>query len=315
VLVGSDHFDDAGVAKLDVEGMFELGNEVALVQSVDFFPPVVDDPWWFGRIAAANALSDLYAMGARPFSVLNIVAFNTKKLSLDVLGTILEGGSSAVTESGAMMLGGHSVEDDTIKYGLAVTGVVRPGRQATNAAAKVGDRLYLTKRLGTGVITTALRKRKADEALLQVAMEQMGALNAAAADAMAAAGVVAATDITGFGMLGHSHEMAAASGADVVLFASALPWLEGSHQMARKGLLSGGSSRTLKHLGSGLVVEEGVDQHTLELAADAETSGGLLLAVAPEQAATLEAELAARDVLVAHVGEVRAGSGVVRLTS
>jgi len=311
--VGSDHFDDAGVAKLDVEGLFEFGDDVALVQSVDFFPPVVDDPWWFGRIAAANALSDLYAMGARPFSALNIVAFNTKKLSLDVLGTILEGGASAVSESGAMMLGGHSVEDKTVKYGLAVTGVVRPGQQATNAAARIGDRLYLTKRLGTGAITTALRKDQADEAQVQVAMEQMGALNAAAADAMAAAGVVAATDITGFGMLGHSHELAAASGVDVVLSASGLPWLEGSHQLAHKGLLSGGSARTLEHLGDGLVVEPGVDRHTVELAADAETSGGLLLAVAPERAATLEAELSARDVLVALVGEVHSGSGVVRL--
>lgn len=314
LLVGSDHFDDAGVAKLDLEGVADYGEQVALVQSVDFFPPVVDDPWWFGRIAAANALSDLYAMGARPFSVLNIVAFNTKKLSLDVLGTILEGGASAVSESGAMTLGGHSIEDDTIKFGLAVTGVVRTGRQTTNAGARPGDRLYLTKRLGTGTITTAARKGKADEAQLQQAMEQMGALNAAAAEAMAAVGAVAATDITGFGLLGHAHEMAAASGADVVLSSGALPWLEGSLALAGKGWLSGGSSRTLDHLGDSVVVEAGVEQQLVKVAADSETSGGLLIAVASAQAAALETELSARDVLVAAVGEMSPGKGVVRLT-
>ncbi|MFT7462809.1 MAG: selenide,water dikinase [Pseudohongiellaceae bacterium] len=315
LLVGSDHFDDAGVARLDVPGLANLGDDIALVQSVDFFPPVVDDPWWFGRIAAANALSDIYAMGATPFSVLNIVAFNTKKLSLDVLGTILEGGASAVAESGAMTLGGHSVEDEGVKFGMAVTGVLRPGKQTTNAAARPGDRLYLTKPLGTGTLTTAARKGKADADHLKVAMESMGALNAAAAQAMIAAGCKAATDITGFGMLGHAHEMAAGSGADVVLSTGALPWLDGSLELARKGWLSGGSARTLEYLGDGVVVEPGVDAELVKIAADSETSGGLLIAVAPEKAAALETELAARDVLVSHVGEVQAGKGVVRLTS
>ena len=315
LLVGSDHFDDAGVARLDVDGLVNLGDQVALVQSVDFFPPVVDDPWWFGRIAAANALSDIYAMGATPFSVLNIVAFNTKKLSLDILGTILEGGASAVAESGAMTMGGHSVEDDGLKFGLAVTGVVRTGEQTTNGGAVAGDRLYLTKRLGTGTITTAARKGKADEAHLQTAMEQMGALNAAAAKAMAAVGCKAATDITGFGLLGHAHEMAAASGADVVFSTGSLPWLEGSLALAKKGWLSGGSSRTLKHLGDGVVVAAGVDPELVKIAADSETSGGLLIAVAPERVAELEAELSARDVLVAAVGEMQPGPGVVRLAT
>ncbi len=315
LLVGSDHFDDAGVARLDVEGLVDLGDDVALVQSVDFFPPVVDDAWWFGRIAAANALSDIYAMGAKPFSVLNIVAFNTKKLSLDILGTILEGGASAVAESGAMTMGGHSVEDDGLKFGMAVTGVVRTGEQTTNAGARAGDKLYLTKRLGTGTITTAGRKGKAAAAHLQVAMEQMGALNAAAAQAMAAVGSKAATDITGFGLLGHAHEMAAASGADVVFSTGALPWLDGSLALAEKGWLSGGSARTLKHLGDAVVVEAGVDQELVKLAADSETSGGLLIAVAPGRAAELEAELSARDVLVAAVGEMQPGPGVVRLAT
>ncbi len=176
LLVDTSHFDDAGVAAVTPE--------LALVQTVDFFPPVVDDPWWFGRIAAANALSDCYAMGGKPFSALNIVAFPTGELPLEVLRTILEGGSHALQEAGALMLGGHSIVDTGIKYGLAVTGTLRPGTQVTNAGAQTGDLLYLTKPLGTGCLTTGARKDKVSDEHLSAACESMGRLNAAACEAM-----------------------------------------------------------------------------------------------------------------------------------
>lgn len=302
LLVGSEHFDDAGVAALP--------DGSALVQSVDFFPPVVDDPWWFGRIAAANALSDLYAMGAVPFSVLNIVIFNTKALPMDVLGTILKGGSDAVTESGAMMLGGHSVEDEGVKYGLAVTGLVKAGEQVTNGGAKVGDALYLTKRLGTGCVTTAARKGKVGDDDLLAACRQMGQLNKAAAEAMREASVHAATDVTGFGLLGHAHEMAAASGVRLVFAAKDLPLLPTARDLMKRGFASGAAARTLSHLADRLSFDRGVDDITRRLAADAETSGGLLLAVPEERTHRLERALDKRGLLIARVGRVEAGSGV-----
>jgi selenide,water dikinase len=295
LLVGNTGFDDAGVAAVN--------DELALVQTVDFFPPVVDDPWWFGRIAAANALSDVYAMGGRPFSALNIVTFPTDKLPLEVLTTILQGGADALTEAGVMMLGGHSVVDDGVKYGVAVTGLVRPGEQVTNAGARPGDRLYLTKPLGTGCLTTAARKRnKVPGDVLRAAMESMGRLNRAAAEAMVETGVRAATDVTGYGLLGHAFELAEASGVDLVFSAQALPLLTGARDAMAAGFASGGAARTRAHLGARLVVEPGVDELLVSLATDSETSGGLLIAVDPERAAALEQALAARDVGVHAVG-------------
>ena len=295
LLVDTSHFDDAGVAAVTPE--------LALVQTVDFFPPVVDDPWWFGRIAAANALSDCYAMGGTPFSALNIVAFPTGELSLDVLRTILEGGSHALQEAGALMLGGHSIVDTGIKYGLAITGTLRPGTQVTNAGARTGDLLYLTKPLGTGCLTTGARKDKVSDEHLAAACESMGRLNRAACEAMLEAGVHAATDVTGYGLLGHGFEMAAGSGLALRFDASALPLLAGAREAMEHGLASGGAARTLAHLGARLAVDAGTDPVLQRLAADSETSGGLLLAVAPERAVALEAALAHRGVLVQRVGE------------
>jgi selenide,water dikinase len=301
LLVGNATFDDAGVAVV-AEGL-------ALVQTVDFFPPVVDDPWWFGRIAAANALSDVYAMGGRPFSALNIVAFPTDKLPLEVLATILQGGADALTEAGALMLGGHSVVDDGVKYGVAVTGLVAPGEQVTNSGARPGDRLYLTKPLGTGGLTTAARKGKAGAADLLAAMESMGALNRAAAEAMVAVGVHAATDVTGYGLLGHAFEVAQGSGVDLVLDASALPVLSGAREALSRGHASGGAARTRAHLGARLVVEDGVDPEAVLLAADSETSGGLLIAVEPARATALERALSERGLPVHALGEARSPAG------
>ncbi len=296
LLVDTSHFDDAGVARLT--------DEIALVQTVDFFPPVVDDPWWFGRIAAANALSDVYAMGARPFSALNIVAFPAGELPLEVLATILKGGCDALAEAGALLLGGHSVIDAGIKYGVAVTGTVRPGAQVTNGGARPGDLVYLTKPLGTGCITTAARKDKADEAVLRAACESMGRLNRAACDALVEAGVRAATDVTGYGLLGHGFELAAASGVELQLSAAALPLLSGARELMQRGFASGGAGRTLAYLGARLVVAAGVDPVLQRLAADSETSGGLLLAIPPARAAALEGALAQRGVPVQRIGEI-----------
>jgi selenide, water dikinase len=305
LLVSTAHFDDAGVA--------QLTPEIALVQTVDFFPPVVDDPWWFGRIAAANALSDVYAMGAVPFSALNILAFPTDKLPLEVMATILKGGADALREAGALLLGGHSVVDEGIKYGVAVTGTVRPGSQVINGGARPGDLLYLTKPLGTGCITTAARKDKAGAAELAEACASMGRLNRAAAEALVATGVHAATDVTGYGLLGHGFEMADASGADLVLSARALPLLPGARELMGRGFASGGAGRTLAHLGARFVAEGGVDETSVKLAADSETSGGLLIAVAPERAAALEDALRARGVPVHAIGRVETPSGPPRM--
>ncbi len=307
LLVDTAHLDDAGVAAVTPE--------LALVQTVDFFPPVVDDPWWFGRIAAANALSDVYAMGATPFSALNIVAFPSNELPLDVLGTILKGGSDALAEAGTLLLGGHSIVDTGIKFGVAVTGTVRPGRQITNSAAQPGDALYLSKPLGTGCITTAARKDKAEPSHVRAACESMGRLNRGACEAMVEAGVHAATDVTGYGLLGHAFEMAAGSGVQLVLSAGALPLLDGARELMARNFASGGAARTLAHLGSRLAVDADVDPVLQRLAADSETSGGLLIAVAPARAAALEEALARRSVLVRRIGEAggAVAGGTLRL--
>jgi selenide,water dikinase len=309
LLVDMGHLDDAGVA--------QLTPEIALVQTVDFFPPVVDDPWWFGRIAAANALSDVYAMGARPFSALNIVAFPAGELPLDVLATILQGGSDALAEAGALLLGGHSITDTGLKFGMAITGTVRPGAQVTNGGARTGDRLYLTKPLGTGSLTTAARKDAATPADLQAACASMGRLNRAACDALLAAGARAATDVTGYGLLGHAFEMAAASGAELSFSAAALPLLAGARDLVARGLASGGSARTLAHLGPRLAVDPAVDMVLQRLAADSETSGGLLIAIDPAREPALQDALTRGGVLVARIGEVtgRADGGRIRLIS
>jgi len=305
LLVGTATFDDAGVAAVTPD--------LALVQTVDFFPPVVDDPWWYGRIAAANALSDVYAMGAMPFSALNLVAFPTDALPLSVLGEILQGGADAVREAGALMLGGHSIVDAGVKYGLAVTGTVVPGREVTNAGARPGDRLYLTKPLGTGCLTTGARKNQVAPELLRGAMESMGRLNRPACEAMVAVGVHAATDVTGYGLAGHAAEMAAGAGLELVIEASSLPLLPGAEAAMRAGLGSGGAGRTIKYLGARLAVESGVDEVWRRLAADSETSGGLLIAVAPGRERGLTRALEERGVSFRCIGSAREKAGEVSI--
>lgn len=286
LLVGSATADDAGVVR--------VRDDLALVQTADFFTPIVDDPYDFGRIAAANALSDVYAMGAEPLSALNLVAFPLERLGGEVLGEILRGGSDVVQAAGAMLVGGHSIDDPEPKYGLAVTGVVHPDQILTNAGGRPGDALVLTKPLGVGAISTAL-KRGASAQMLAAAVETMTALNAQAAAAARAAGARAMTDVTGFGLLGHTRELALASGVAAEIEAEAVPAIDGVEELLRDGdAVSGGSRRNREHAETFTEFADDVDEWRRSLACDATTSGGLLVAVAPERAADVPGAVVGR---------------------
>jgi selenide,water dikinase len=279
LLVGSATADDAGVVR--------VRDDLALVQTADFFTPIVDDPYDFGRIAAANALSDIYAMGAEPLSALNLVAFPLEQLGRAVLEEILRGGSDVVRSAGALLVGGHSIDDPEPKYGLAVTGTVHPDQLLTNAGGRVGDALVLTKPLGVGAISTALKRGHGD-GLLPAAVETMTGLNAEAARAARAAGAHAVTDVTGFGLLGHLHELTAASGLAAEVRAAAVPALEGVEDLLRGGdSVSGGSRRNRLHAETFTRFGDDVAEWRRSLVCDATTSGGLLIAVAAERAAEL----------------------------
>jgi len=281
--------------------VFRISDELALVQTTDFFPPLVDDPFAFGRIAAANALSDVYAMGGRPLTALNLVGFPDKVLPLDILVEILRGGADAVREAGAVIVGGHSVRDSEIKYGLAVTGWVHPQRILTNATARTGDRLVLTKPLGTGVLCSAAKSGKLPAEGLAEAIRSMSALNKAGCEAALKVGVNACTDITGFGLIGHAFEMAEASGVTIVLEASKVPLLERTMEFAQQGILTRIHKTTQSYLGSKLQVDNGVDPDLAAVLMDAQTSGGLLLSVPAERCEALIEELQAREATCAAV--------------
>jgi selenide,water dikinase len=302
-LVGAETADDAAV--------YRLSADQALVATVDYITPVVDDPYVFGAIAAANALSDIYAMGARPLFALNIVGF-PRALPLDLLARILEGGAAKAAEAGIAVLGGHSVDDPEPKYGLVALGLVHPERVVRNAGARPGDRLFLTKPLGMGIITTAIKRDAAPAATVEAALAIMATLNRAAAEAMLAVGPHAATDVTGFGLLGHLLEMLAASGVGAELWLDAVPVVAGTWDLVRAGIYPGGSQRNLDHV-SPRVDFGDLDQAERLLLADAQTSGGLLIAVAAEQAPRLAAELAARGVPAAAIGRVTDEPGRVRV--
>jgi len=278
LLVGPEHFSDAGI--------YRLRDDLALVQTTDFFAPLVDDPYVFGQIAAANSLSDVYAMGGKPITALNIVAFPDKELPIEVLGEILRGGSEKVAEAGAVIVGGHSVRDAEVKYGLAVTGTVDPRKFITNRGANPGDRLILTKPIGSGVLTTAARKGLINESDLAEAISVMVELNAAASAAMIANAASAATDITGFGLVGHAFEVAEASGVSLTLRAGKVPLLAAALDLASRDCLTRAHKATLEHVG-GLLRVDRVDPALVGVLCDAQTSGGLLIAIAPERAAAL----------------------------
>ena len=271
LLVGPDTFDDAAVVRLH--------DELALVQTVDFFAPIVDDPYDFGRIAAANALSDVYAMGGTPLTALALAAFPEGKLPLSVLSDILRGGEDVVRAAGAMVVGGHTVTDDEVKYGLAVTGTVHPARIMTNALAQPGDALVLTKPLGTGLLATKMKAGTLAPNDGEALIASMVQLNAVAASAAVRVGVRAAIDVTGFGLLGHASHMARASGVTLRFDAGALPALPGAEAAAREGVKTGGAARNARYVEPLVGWGEGVRAVARLLAVDPQTSGGLLVAV------------------------------------
>ena len=303
LLVGPQTVDDAGVVLLGEADGMPAGSSLALVQTVDYFPPVLDDPYLYGAVAAANSLSDVYAMGGRPISALNLAGF-PKDFSPDWIHEIFRGGFEKVREAGAVIAGGHTVQSAEPMFGFAVTGVVERAQLSANDGARVGDRLYLTKPLGMGTMVTAGKFQKITPEVMRPAAEQMATLNRAAAEAMNAVGIHACTDITGFGLMGHSHNIAKASQVCMRFQASQLPFFPGSLELAAAGVMSGGSGRGKLSLGPDVRLGEGVERARIDICFDAETSGGLLISVAAERAAALERELAARDLPVCLVGEV-----------
>jgi selenide, water dikinase len=283
ILVDASSRDDAAV--------FRMAPDRAIVATVDFFTPIVDDPYDFGRIAATNAFSDLYAMGATPLFALNLVAWPRDTLSFDLLGDVVRGGADVARAAGAFVLGGHSVDDPEPKYGMAAIGEVHPDRIVTNAGARPGDALVLTKPLGTGVLTTALKRDLLSDTDLAPAVAAMTTLNAGAARAMLGVGVHAATDVTGFGLLGHLHTLLEASGAAAEVRAAAVPLLARAREMAERGAIPGGTERNAASVAEAVSFAAGVDQTARLLLVDAQTSGGLLIAVAAERTDALVAAL------------------------
>jgi selenide,water dikinase len=273
VIVGRETFDDAGV--------FVLRDDLALVQTVDFFAPIVDDPYTFGQIAAANALSDVFAMGGEPLTALAIVGFPAGKLPMSVLTDILRGGQDKVHEAGATLIGGHSIIDEELKFGLSVTGQAHPGRLLTNATARPGHVLVLTKPLGTGLLSTAAKAGLLAADTLELLHATMSALNAKASRAALALGITCATDVTGFGLLGHARNVARASGVTLRIDGQRLPELPEARALWRSGTRTGGAERNESYLGP-FVDWTGADPATRALALDPQTSGGLLLAVPPD---------------------------------
>jgi len=297
-LVGLETADDAAVYRLD--------SGSALVQSVDFFSPMVDDPYAFGQIAAANALSDIYAMGGRPLFALNVVGFPRDVLPLEVLHEILRGGAEKAHEAGIAVLGGHTVTDAEPKYGMVVTGLVDPSRITRNRGCTPGDSLVLTKPLGTGILCNAAKKDACPQDALDAAIVSMSRLNRAAALAAGEVLVNACTDVTGFGLVGHLSKMLEVSGLSARLSASALPLLPSARELAEKGFVPGGSKRNRAFYAPHLVLQ-GATELDAQIACDAQTSGGLLFSVAPDQAAGLSAALHRHGVLAARIGEVASG--------
>ncbi len=307
LLVGFENGDDAAVYRLD--------DRVALVLTVDFFAPIVDDPFTYGAIAAANALSDVYAIGGRPITALNIAAF-PRSLPADIPTEILRGGSAKVAEAGAIIVGGHTVDDDEPKYGLSVVGVVEPGRQVQNSTAQPGDVLVLTKPIGTGVVTTALKNDPAVDDCLDVAVESMLRLNRDAAEAMVSAGANAATDVTGFGIVGHLMTMMRASGTTGHLIRSAIPVLPGVERLLQDGVAPGGTHRNIESCTDFVSWGIEITETDKLLLCDPQTSGGLLVSISGDSADHLTDDLHRRGITASVVGEVTAFDGkAVKVTN
>jgi cysteine desulfurase len=293
VLVGTNTSDDAAV--------YRISEDLAIVQTVDFFTPVVDDPYSFGAIAAANALSDIYAMGAKPIFALNIVGFPSNRLPIDVLKEILRGASDKAAEAGITILGGHTVEDPEPKFGMAVSGLVHPGKVITNSNAQPGDALILTKPIGTGIISTAGKRNLADEKILKIALDVMSSLNASAAELMKEYSVNACTDITGFGLMGHLKEMMEASGVSCEIDAGNVPLIDGVYELAMAGTIPGGTRNNLEFVSRHVQWPEQLPEVEKLILCDAQTSGGLLISLPERFAKQYLAELETRQKLKASI--------------
>ncbi len=307
VLVATETMDDAGV--------YRLSNDLALVQTLDFFPPLVDDPYTFGQIAAANALSDVYAMNGRPITVLNIAAFPDDELPMEILAAILRGAAERVGLAGAATLGGHTVRDKEVKFGLSVTGLIDPAELLTNAGARIGDLLVLTKPLGTGFVTTAAKRQECPPAVLDRAIAQMIELNAVGRDALrAAGGVHALTDVTGYGLAGHACEMAEGAGLTFAIEVRKLPVIEGAEPLAVPRYYTRASKTNREFLQGRLRTEPGIDPVRLDFAFDAQTSGGLLIAIAAGRVSLLIQQLRDRGASAAAiVGRVEERTGDIAI--
>ncbi|PZD94588.1 selenide, water dikinase SelD [Paenibacillus sambharensis] len=296
LLVGLDTSDDAGV--------YRLNDEMALVQTLDFFTPIVDDPYDFGQVAAANAISDIYAMGGKPLTVLNIVAFPITKLDKRILADILRGASDKVKEAGAALVGGHSIDDNEPKFGLAVTGLVHPGKVRTNSGAKPGDKLILTKPIGVGILSSSIKRDKLNAEEIAQVTKVMTTLNKTAAEVMEPFEVHSCTDVTGFGLLGHASEMAKGSNAGLRIRAGAVPVLPRVRELAEEGVIPGGTKNNFAHLQGAVTFPDTMDQVGQYILCDAVTSGGLLIAVSGAEAEDLHGRLRQAGVDAHIIGEV-----------
>ena len=300
LIAGIENFEDAGV--------YRLSDDLALIQTLDFFTPIVDDPYTFGQIAAANALSDVYAMGGKALTAMNIICFPIEKLDVSILHEILRGGLDKIREADVLLIGGHSVDDQELKYGLAVAGTVHPERVLLNGGARPGDRLVLTKPLGTGIVSTALKAGEADAALAETATRSMKTLNRRAAELAAGLpDVHACTDVTGFGFIGHACEMADASGVGMVVRAIDVPCFEGIRRPAEEGFLPGGLYRNRSFRAARVETGASVPEWLSDVLFDPQTSGGLLFSLPEKSALKLVKALQAEDLGGAVVGEVVSG--------
>jgi selenide,water dikinase len=276
LITGIEHADDAGI--------YKLSEELAIIQTVDFFTPIVDDPFIFGQVAVANSLSDVYAKGGRPLTALNIVCFPVKTMDISILREILTGGLDKMREAGVVLVGGHSVEDKELKYGLSVTGTIHPEKVVLNNGSKAGDKLLLTKPLGTGIVNTALKRGKATDEAVSKAINYMITLNNKASELMMTVSVHACTDITGFGLLGHACEMIEGTDVGMVIYSTEVPYIEEAKELAEMGMTPGGTQRNRDYRGNMVKIDQDVPGYLMDIFFDPQTSGGLLIS-APEAVA------------------------------
>ena len=276
-----------GMESLDDAGVYKLSDELALIQTIDFFTPIVDEPYAFGQIAAANALSDVYAMGGKPLTAMNVVCFSTESMDISVLKSILKGGVDKMREAGVVLVGGHSIDDTELKYGLSVTGTVHPEKLVTNSGARVGDKLILTKPLGIGIISTALKAGVVNEELAGKVTKCMATLNNKASELMQEIGVHACTDITGFGLLGHAIQVAESSQVGINIQFDSIPFFPEASEFAKQGLCPAGLHRNREFYSASVKIAKELPDYMQDILFDAQTSGGLLICLAPRKAELL----------------------------